>query len=112
MAISPFRKIQTTDKELNLLQDHIKETFDAITRNPWLSGKQIKQVAFAVGDNKVMHGLGRNYVGCYVAIPTSTAFSGTFGSGIGLFVEPTQDNPAQWIVINAIQPCVADLWVF
>ena len=60
----------------------------------------------------ISHGLGRNYVGCLVSLPTTSAFSGTFGSGVGLFIESVQPDRSKFVVINAIQPCVADLFVY
>lgn len=60
--MKPFRKIQTDDKTLNRLQDHISEVFGQFLSNPLLGGKIMLAVPLANGTNTVAHGLGRNYV--------------------------------------------------
>ena len=111
-TIKPFRSIQTQDRVLNMVQDNIAAIISTLNLNPLIFGKTVKQVKFAAGDNTVSHGLGRNFVSCLVAIPTTAAFSGTFGSGVGLSVSAMQTDPSRWIVINATAACVADLYVY
>lgn len=78
-APKQFRRIQTTDQALNLIQDQLQDLFKQILANPWTYGRPLYQVKLVAGTNLVQHGLGRPYVDCYVAIPTAV-YTGAFGS--------------------------------
>jgi hypothetical protein len=78
-AAKQFRRIQTTDQALNLIQDQLQDLFKQILANPWTYGRPLYQVKLVAGTNLVQHGLGRAYVDCYIAIPTAV-YGGAFGS--------------------------------
>jgi hypothetical protein len=129
--LKPFRRIQTTDKDLNLIQDYLQDIFKSLNANPWLFGKPISRVALGAGTNLVQHGLGRNFVSCFMGIP-STVTPGTFGSDIGTFgsnpapfgtpgetfsgasfaLSQTQPDRSNYVAVVASAPVVVDLFVF
>ena len=78
-AAKQFRRIQTTDQALNLIQDQLQDLFKQILANPWTYGRPLYQVKLVAGTNLVQHGLGRPFVDCYIAIPTAV-YAGAFGS--------------------------------
>jgi hypothetical protein len=107
--LRPFRRVQTADRNLNLIQDYLSDIVQALNVNPFIFGKPIYQVALVTGDNFVSHGLGRNWVACFVSIPSTAPL---FGGG--LFLEPNslQADRSQFVVINAAGACTVDLYVF
>ncbi len=71
MAVRSFRKVHTTNQDLNLIQDNLKEVLDGIISNPVLQAKPVGPIILGTGTNIVSHGLGRAYQGCLVGIPSS-----------------------------------------
>ena len=100
--IKPFRKIQTTDKDMNLLQDQLKEILDALLKNPIAGSNTVPSVKLAAGDNLVPHGLGRNWVSCFAALPSAVA---------SLSLSAVQKDRTQWVNVTASAPCVATFLV-
>ena len=101
MKLKPFRKVQSTDKDLNLLQDNVKEFLDALIKNPLLSANVLRGVALSTGSNIVHHGLGRNYQSVFAAV-TSAVASLSLG---------TSPDPTQYIAVTASAPCSVDMLV-
>jgi len=99
--VKPFRKIQTSDRDLNLVQEIIKQTFDSILRNPLLDGVVLKSVALASGSNTIGHGLGRNYVSWALFRP----------SAVLTLYETASPDPSQFLVLVASATAVVDLLV-
>ncbi len=102
MRLKPFRKVQTTDKDLNLVQDSIKEFLDALLKNPLLGANVVRGIQLATGDNLVAHGLGRNWVSAFLSLPSA---------GATLSLTATQTDRSQWVNVTASAPCAADLLV-
>ena len=65
MTVTPFRKINTKDKDLMRLQDAVADTFSAIVRNPFLNGNFV-DVSLTTAVTQVPHGLGRKVEGWFV----------------------------------------------
>lgn len=65
-----FQPVKSTDEEITLLQNRIKETFDWITSNPFVAGKLIPGVSLQAGSNLVSHGLGRGYISFFMGQPS------------------------------------------
>lgn len=96
-----FRKIHTTSRDLNLVQDAIQAAFDALSKEP-LSGAQIlPQVPLAAGSNTLTHGLGRNYRSWAVFRPSAA---------VTVYETPSPD-PATFLVLVASAPATLDLLV-
>jgi hypothetical protein len=130
-ALKAFKRIQTTDPSLNLIQDYLQEIFKTLNINPWVFGKPLQQVKLVAGTNLVQHGLGRAFVDCYVGLP-SAVIPGTFGSDIGTFgsnpapfgtpgetfpaasvaLSQTQPNRALYVAIDASSAVQVGLFVF
>jgi hypothetical protein len=94
-----FQRIQTSDTELNLLQNRIAETFDSITSNPLLGGNFLSQVPLVAGSNLVSHGLGRNYV---------SWLSGNASAPVSLSSGKSPD-PKTFLNLIADAPCSVDV---
>lgn len=129
--LKPFRRIQTSDKDLNLIQDYLQDIFKALNANPWLFGQPLTQRTLVPGVNLVNHGLGRPFVSCFHGIPASTT-PGTFGSDIGTFgsnpapfgtpgetlggvslaVSATQPDRTKYVALISTIACTVDLFVF
>lgn len=99
--LKPFRKVQTTDKDLNMLQENIKEFLDALIKNPLLSANVLRAVPLASGTNQVQHGLGRNYQSVFVGM-SSTTPTLTIG---------TSADPTKFVAVTASAPCAVDMLV-
>ena len=97
----PFRKVHTTDQDLNRIQDNLKETFDAIASNPLLGGQLLSQVPLVAGANNVHHGLGRNYRTWLWMRPTAAL----------TLYETASVDPTRLLSIVASAPGSVDLFV-
>jgi hypothetical protein len=102
MALRPFRKIPTSSEDLNKIQDSIKETVDALVRNPVLAGHLIGPVTLATGPNTVGHGLGRRALGVWQCLPTAASSLSLAASA----------DPNNYLTVVASAPCQATLYVF
>lgn len=51
--------VQTTDREVNQLQQNLKQAIDPIIQNPLTDGNIIANVSLKIGTNTINHGLGR-----------------------------------------------------
>lgn len=101
MALKPFRRIHTTDPEITLLQDAIKDSIDSLNADPVTGGNILTSVTFASGDNLISHGLGRNYVCVFVGVPSAAC----------TFVEKTSPDRSKYVKLNASAPCSAAVQV-
>lgn len=52
-------KIQTQSRELNQVQENIKQTIEPLLTNPVLSGATLTGIVIIPGINNIPHGLGR-----------------------------------------------------
>ncbi len=100
-TFKPFRKVVTTNKDLNLIQDNLLQTLDSLAKNPLLGGKLLSQVALKSGSNTLNHGLGRNYVSWAVFRPTAAM----------TLYETASPDPSKFLVLVASAPGAADLLV-
>lgn len=55
--------VQTEDRNVNQLQQGIKQAVTPLLKNPLLNGNFVFNVALQIGQNAVNHGLGRNLQG-------------------------------------------------
>jgi hypothetical protein len=112
-AAKQFRRIQTDDQAVNLIQDQLQDLFKQILANPWTYGRPLYQVRLVSGANLVQHGLGRAYVDCYLAIPTAV-YAGAFGSdspfgaptgvAFGLGGAPVDTASLASVALSNVQP--------
>lgn len=113
-----FRRIQTTDNAVNLIQDQLQDLFKSICANPWVFGRPLAQVAFVAGTNQVQHGLGRNFISFWAAVPPSTIVTDASGQQLELagcahlVVAQKQQDRSQYVTVIANAPVVTDCFVF
>lgn len=99
--LKPFRKIATTDTDMNRLQENLKEFLDALLKNPLLGANVLRAVPLTTGTQQVHHGLGRNYQSVFFGAP-SAACSFSLGASV---------DPTQFVAVTASAPCSVDMLV-
>lgn len=97
-----FQRIQTSNEELNLLQNRIAESFDAMTSCQLLGGNLLQQVSLKTGSNLISHGLGRNYI---------SFLQGNSSAPVNLSYGASPDR-SKYINIVASAPCSVDLFPY
>lgn len=103
LSFKPFRKIPTTDRDTNLIQSHIADSFASLNATPRVL---LGQVLLA-GANLVSHGLGRNYVSWWAANYDTSVTLKPVATFNGNPVDRTK-----YLAIQASGPVTADLLVF
>lgn len=99
--VKPLRRIQTSDKDLNQIQDSIKESFDGLIASPLANALVLPKIVLATGSNQVPHGLGRNYQFAFHGLPSAPATLSVAAS----------PDPSKYLTVVASAPCVVDIWV-
>lgn len=70
--LNPFRKVYTTDSNLNRIQDNIMNTFKSFIENVLLDGYIVEVTFSGVTTKSVDHKLGRKPLGWFVVGKTAT----------------------------------------
>jgi hypothetical protein len=102
MALKQFSPIKTTDQDLNLIQEAIREPLNTLIKNPLNGVKWMANISLKAGNNLVVHGLGRNYLSFWIGNQTA-ASSITAG---------TSPDPSKYLMLGATASCKADIFVF
>jgi len=101
--IRPFKKQNTDDRNLEVVQANIAATLDPLVRLEILQGRLIKDVAMlSQSDTPVDHGLGRAHVGWIVVGKNSNA---------GIW-EVSGTTPSKSVVLRADSAVTINLWIF
>lgn len=59
-----FRKLNSKDRDLNLVQDNIDDAISDLANNPFITGVLLKEVELIAGqDNIISHKLGKKLIG-------------------------------------------------
>jgi hypothetical protein len=95
MRLKPLRRIQSTDKDFNQLQDNLKEFLDSLLKNPLL-GAGVVHASLKTGDNLIQHGLGRNYVDCFASLSAPS---------VTLSYSAVQTDRKNYVNVTASAPC-------
>lgn len=95
--------IQTSLKELQLLESQWKSILDPILGNPILSGRLITDIALVSGNNTVSHKLGRALQG-YIVTDMTGAFVNIY--------RVESPNPTLTLVLNSSGAATIGLMVF
>ena len=67
MAKIPLpHRVQSTNREINDVQDAVAETLRRIVHNDQLSGQRVATVSVTSTGTEISHGLGRTPIGWYV----------------------------------------------
>lgn len=105
VSVRPFRRIQTTDRDLNLLQSHIADAVRSIGDTPrWLQA-----VSLLAGPTIISHGLGRNWVSYWLGNYDTSV---TVKPLVGIAVSGSIPDRSKYLVLQASAPVVADIFVF
>ena len=102
MPFKRFHKTSVADRDLQLVQDAAKASFDSLTTVPILAMSLIAQVPLAVGTNTIAHGLGRAYVSAIPGLPSAPA---TLSIG-------ASPDRTKFLSVTASAACSVDLVVF
>ncbi len=66
MALTPFRKINTSSYELGQVQNNVADALQSLSAAPYANGSLVKCTLTAQNDTRVNHGLGREVQGWLV----------------------------------------------
>jgi hypothetical protein len=101
MALKRFRKIKSSSKELDEVQDNVADVLNALLNQPLTNANFLPQVALLAGNNDVGHGLGRRYRVCLPGLPS-------VASSLSQVASP---DPTRFVRVVASVPCSVDLVV-
>ena len=98
--IIPFRRTQTPEKPIRLLQDAVEATLRSVTGRPIIDGGLLLDIELASGDNAVDHKLGRLLRG-YIVVKRSAACD--------IY---NKDIDTRTLILNSSAAVTVTLWVF
>lgn len=100
-----FKKIKSEDYTLQKVQDNIESEFLRINNGIFQDGIRKASVALVSGsDNKITHGLGRDYLGFIVINKNANA---------DVWLSSTTNNfKKNQILLSASATVTVDLWIF
>jgi hypothetical protein len=116
-GLTPLNPINTSDRDLQLIQSQLQRVLGPITENPLLTGV-LRSVSFTAVDSDVIvpHGLGSMKVGW---------LAGTLSLPAVLFTSPTATSPNQIILrceqlpgvttantLSSKNPLTAQVWAY
>lgn len=100
MAIRNFKKSQTTNSELDKVQDDISYVLQPILQSAIINGVQVNGVLIGTGPTSVNHGLGRTPLGCIIVDRDAAP------------VPWTLSKNKQTIVLQASSSVTVNLWIY
>lgn len=105
MAIKSFKRIQSTDRVVNQMQDNIEQVLRRIISSAILSGQLIEDVDIVTGTEKVVnHGLGRELRGWFIVRQNANA--NLWDS------QATNTLSNKTLILNSSANVKISLWVF
>ena len=99
--IQKFRRINTTDRDLILVQDNVANTFNPLTRVPILDGVLLTDIALSTVAARIEHTLGRIPLGYIVVMLNKNAT--VFG---------TESDSRLITLTSSANDTICSLWVF
>lgn len=102
--VKRFRKIQTSNPDLNKVQDNIGEVLNELLASPLARPLFRQGVAFLSGVNRISHGLGRR--------PLSVMLSPPSVGGVSFSYSQDPKDPTNYVQVTASGACTADLMVY
>jgi hypothetical protein len=97
-----FRRVQSTDKDLNLVQDQLGKAFALLAGNPFIAGHFLPQVPLVQGQNLISHSLGRAYISWGPLRPSAA---------LHVYEIPSPDA-TKYVNLVASGPGTQDIYVF
>lgn len=99
--IQKFRRINTGDRDLTLVQDNVANTFNPLTRVPIIDGELLTEIALGTAPTRLAHTLGRKPLG-YIIVGLNHAAT-IFGT----------ESDSRLITLTAsANGTVANIWIF
>ncbi len=106
--MAAFPRIQTSDKDLQLIQDNIDKTFSPILSMPMAGGNVLASIVLVTGqDNLIAHKLGRK--ARYFIVINQNA-DATVWNPISTALGNAQSD-TQFINLQCSADCTVTLWV-
>ena len=68
----PFHRITSPTPDLNDVQLNIERFVEQLYKNPLTNAIMLSQVKIITGDNLINHGLGRNIIGIFPGVSTTS----------------------------------------
>lgn len=103
-ALVKFQLINTSDSDLNLVQQNLVRTLNPIYNTQTLGGTILQNIPLKAGANSINHKLGRNLVGWQLTRirAASTIFD----------TQDTNKTPDLTLNLNSSADVIVDLYVF
>jgi hypothetical protein len=103
--LQTLTKMNTSSRELNMVQDNIIRVINPIVAQQILSGNQLTSIPLSVGPNAVNHLLGHVLQGWFITRMRSN-FSQIYDT------QDTNPVPAITLTLNSSVAVVVDIFVF
>lgn len=96
--------VQTDDRNVNQLQQNLKQALDPFLKAALLQGYILSDVALSSGDNIIRHGLDRKLQG-YITVLANAAAT--------IYDKQSENtSPETTLILNASAPVTVSLYVF
>lgn len=96
--------VQTDDRNVNQLQQNLKQAVDPLLQSPLLNGYIIPNITLISGDNTIEHGLNRPLQGWFRVLDTA---------GPVLYdKQASNTTPSTTLVLNSSGAATISLYVF
>lgn len=95
-----FRQINTSDRELQLIQDNIEKAIGEVINMALLNGRLVTAVDLASGNTSVEHKLDRVPQGYIVTDKNNAA------------TIYTTSKDSKYLVLNSSAACTVSFWIF
>lgn len=103
--IKQLALVQTQDRNVNQLQQNIKQTLQPILNNPLVDGLVKTAVQLQTGNNTIPHGLGRTLQG-WIPVRYHGAWAQIYD------LQDTNQDASTTLILNASAPAEIDLYLF
>lgn len=104
MAVEKLARVQTSDRDVNQLQENVIRSVEPVIENPIVDGLLLQSVPLTFGANSINHKLGRNLVGWHITRMRAPAI-----------IYDTQDTnlmPGLTLALVTSAAVTVDLYVF
>ena len=103
-ALVKFQLINTSDSDLNLVQQNLIRTLNPIYNTQTLGGSLLQNIPLVIGANSINHKLGRNLVGWQITRirAASTIFD----------EQESNKTPNLTLALNSSAAVIVDIYVF
>lgn len=105
MAIKRLKKLNTANRDLNLIQDNTEDAINSIALNSFLNGNILEDIQLVTGqDNIVNHKLGKKLQGWLLV--------GNNANSVIYDNQSSNNTPNLTLLLRATANCTVKLYVF